>query len=140
NSPTLTSDAAGAAYQWLDCGNNYSQIVGETNQSFTATSSGSYAVEVTQNNCTDTSDCQTVTIIGLQENKTNAIHILPNPTTGILTIEGAEGIASIYDIYGRMVLSANTNALDISKAATGIYFVRVLDEQGKMFVAKVLKE
>ena len=140
NSPTLTSDAAGAAYQWLDCGNNYSQIVGETNQSFTATSSGSYAVEVTQNNCTDTSDCQTVTIIGLQENKTNAIHILPNPTTGILTIEGAEGIASIYDIYGRLVLTTNTNILDISKAATGIYFVRVLDEQGEVYVGKLVKD
>ena len=140
SSPTLTATAAGAAYQWLDCDNNFAQITGETNQSFTATTSGNYAVEVTQNNCTDTSDCQTVTIIGLQENKTNAIHIYPNPTTGLLTIKGVEGIASIYDIYGRLMLTTNTNTLDISQAAMGIYFVRVLDEQGNVYSQKVVKD
>ena len=140
SSPTLTANAIGATYQWLECDNNYAPIAGETNQSYTATSSGSYAVEVTQNNCTDTSDCENVTVVGMQENKKSELRIYPNPTTGILTIEGVEGIASIYDIYGRLVLTANTNTLDISKAAMGIYFVRVLDEQGKVYVAKVLKE
>jgi hypothetical protein len=66
--------------------------------------------------------------------------IYPNPTSGILTIEGVEGIATIYDIYGRLVVTANTNTLDISNAAMGIYFVRVVDEQGKVYVGKVLKE
>ena len=82
----------------------------------------------------------TPTSIAVSENSKNRILIYPNPTTGILTIEGAEGIASVYDIYGRLVLTANTNALDISQAATGIYFVRIVDEQGKVYVAKVMKE
>ena len=68
------------------------------------------------------------------------VYIYPNPTTGILPIERVEGIATVYDIYGRLVLNANTNTLDISNAAMGIYFVRVVDEQGKMYVGKVLKE
>ena len=140
NSPTLTANATGATYQWLDCDNNYAPISGETNQSFTATSSGSYAVEVTQNNCTDTSTCESVTVVGLQEAKKSELFLYPNPTTGILTIEGAEGIASVYNIYGRLVLTANTNTLDISNAAMGIYFVRVVDEQGKIYVGKVVKE
>jgi len=70
----------------------------------------------------------------------STIFLHPNPTTGILTIEGAAETAAVYDIYGRLVLTTNTNILDISQATRGIYFVRVLDEQGKMFVAKVLKE
>ncbi|HIA05158.1 MAG TPA: T9SS type A sorting domain-containing protein [Flavobacteriales bacterium] len=66
--------------------------------------------------------------------------IYPNPTTGILTIEGAEGTTQVYDIYGRLVLTANTNTLDISQAADGIYFVRVVDEQGKVYSCKIVKE
>ena len=123
-----------------NCDNNFAPIAGETNQSFTATSSGSYAVEVTQNNCTDTSDCEAVTVVGLQETKKSELLLYPNPTTGILTIEEVEGMASIYDIYGRRVLTTKTNTLDISNAAMGIYFVRVLDEQGKVYVGKVLKD
>ena len=63
SSPALMANATGAAYQWLDCDNNYSLIAGETNQSFTATANGSYAVEVTQNNCRDTSNCELVTLV-----------------------------------------------------------------------------
>ena len=55
-------------------------------------------------------------------------------------VEGVEGTVSVYDIYGRMVLTTNSNTLDISQAATGIYFVRVVDEQGRVYTAKVVKE
>jgi hypothetical protein len=140
NSPTLTVNTTSGTYQWLDCDNNYAPIAGETNQSFTATANGSYAVEVTQNNCTDTSDCELITVVGLQENKKSELRIYPNPTTGIITITGAEGIATVYDIYGRLVIKSESNSLDISKASDGIYFVRVLDEQGKVYSGKVVKE
>ncbi|HIA36434.1 MAG TPA: T9SS type A sorting domain-containing protein, partial [Flavobacteriales bacterium] len=60
--------------------------------------------------------------------------------TGILTIEGVEGIVSVYDIYGRLVLTTKTNTLDISQSATGIYFVCVLAEQGKVYSQKVVKD
>ncbi len=57
---TLTADLAGATYQWVDCNNNLALIDGATNQSFTATSSGYYAVLVTENGCTELSDCYLV--------------------------------------------------------------------------------
>ena len=47
---------------------------------------------------------------------------------------------TIYDIYGRLVLTTNTHTLDISNAEDGIYFVRVTDEHGKVYVGKVVKE
>jgi hypothetical protein len=68
------------------------------------------------------------------------IKIYPNPTLGNFTIEGAAGMVTIYDIYGRLVLTANTHTLDISNTANGIYFVRVTDKQGRVYVGKVLKE
>lgn len=59
----LTADAAGATYQWLDC-NGYATLSGQTSQGFTAVSSGSYAVIVTQGGCSDTSACYPVYIGG----------------------------------------------------------------------------
>ena len=69
-----------------------------------------------------------------------SVNLFPNPTTGILTIEGAGGLVNVYDMYGRLVLTANSKILDITNAAKGIYFVRVADEQGKEYVGKVVKE
>ena len=62
---TLTAHASDADYKWLNCADEYSNIVGETNQSYTATKSGSYAVEITQGNCADTSDCFEITIVDI---------------------------------------------------------------------------
>jgi len=56
---TLAADAAGATYQWIDCNGN-APISGQTFQSFTANSPGSYAVIITQNGCSDTSACYTI--------------------------------------------------------------------------------
>ena len=57
SSSTLTALAPNATYQWLDCNNNNTPIAGETNQNFSPTSNGNYAVEVTQNGCTAISNC-----------------------------------------------------------------------------------
>ena len=89
---------------------------------------------------TVTLEVQIGTSSGILFNANANIYLYPNPTTGILTIEGVEGIVEIYDIYGRRILTANTNTVDLSNAAMGIYFVRVLDEQEKVYVGKVLKE
>ena len=53
---TLTADASGAAYVWLNC-NGFTTVPNQTGQSFTSTSTGSYAVIITQNGCADTSSC-----------------------------------------------------------------------------------
>ena len=129
NSPTLTAAAAGATYQWLDCDNNFTPITGEVNQSYTATASGNYAVEVTKNNCTDTSDCESVTVVGLQENKVSNIHIHPNPTNDQITIniKGYHGPVEVevYDLSGRLLLTTKFTTLSIKNYAKGIYVFKV---------------
>ena len=70
---TLTADQDNATYQWIDCDNNNSPISGETNQSYTPTVTGNYAVEVTVNGCTSVSECVLVDFTGVDE--------LLNPTT-----------------------------------------------------------
>src|SRR5690606_23152224 len=58
---TLVAQANNLGYQWLDCDNNYSPIPGATNQSYTATVNGNYAVALSNNACADTSACMPIT-------------------------------------------------------------------------------
>ena len=64
---TLIANQFAPGYQWLDCDNNYAIINGETSQSYTASNTGNYAVEITVNNCLDTSDCYLVDFTGIEE-------------------------------------------------------------------------
>lgn len=53
----MTANAAGATYQWINCANGW-WVPAATQQSFTVTNAGSYAVMVTQQGCKDTSNCR----------------------------------------------------------------------------------
>tara|TARA_Y100000813_G_scaffold30453_1_gene19289 strand:- start:5 stop:3169 length:3165 start_codon:yes stop_codon:yes gene_type:complete len=109
NSPILTSDVQGASYQWIDCNNNNSPIVGETNQSFTASVNGDYAVEVTKSNCIDISPCESVNNVGINSNNKINYVLYPNPNDGSFTLErsfGNEQVEiNIYDLSGQSVFS-----------------------------------
>ena len=84
----ITANAAGAACQWLDFDAVYAIISGETAQCFTASTNGDYAVEVTTDNCTDTSACTTITTVGMTETSGfNAVFIYPNPIQEMLHIQ-----------------------------------------------------
>ncbi|WP_417353626.1 LamG-like jellyroll fold domain-containing protein [Flavobacterium alkalisoli] len=59
---TITAAQTDAVYQWVDCNDNNADIEGATNQSFTATESGNYAVRITANGCTVLSECTEIVI------------------------------------------------------------------------------
>ena len=128
NSPTLSANLVGATYQWLDCDNNFAELNGETNQSFTALANGNYAVEVTQNDCADTSACENVSNVGISEIATN-INLHPNPTSDQITIDikGYNGPINIevYDLSGRLIKTTTNTIVSLKKQAKGIYVFRV---------------
>jgi len=77
----LTAEMNGAGYQWLDCDNNYAAIPGETNQSYTASTVGHYAVRIAFSNLCetveiDTSSCHLVQIVDLEELKLNTVELV----------------------------------------------------------------
>lgn len=85
---TIIANNNSASYVWLDCNNNYATIPGETMQSYTSIIGGSFAVELTENGCVDTSNCVSVASIGLIDNTFSSLYtIYPNPTQGEFTIE-----------------------------------------------------
>jgi len=145
---TITSDASGAAYQWLDCDNCMAVIPGETNQSFTAVSSGSYAVEVTENGCTDLSACTEITTVNEIENSLEEQFLAyPNPTTGMITIE-FENAQEYLDIRlmsatGQMVETTSIRnsakkELEI-KGPSGNYFIEISDSNGRRVILSIIK-
>ncbi|MDD2387651.1 MAG: PKD domain-containing protein, partial [Bacteroidales bacterium] len=105
---TALANGFGVTYQWLDCNNNLEPLVGETAQSFTATIDGSYALEVSENDCIGTSSCYSVTLEGIFQNTYGTeILVYPNPTNGRLTVDLGnvypETSVNIYDVNGKLV-------------------------------------
>ena len=81
SSSTLTALAPNATYQWLDCNNNNTPVAGETNQNFSPTSNGNYAVEVTQNGCTAISNCYQINnLMSVSVSALNPIYCNGNTT------------------------------------------------------------
>ncbi len=72
----------------------------------------------------------------------NEVNIYPVPSTGVLTIEGViKGqIIELYNYTGQKLISTisdkNTMQFDISNYANGIYFIKILNTNGTVFVTK----
>jgi hypothetical protein len=132
---TLRAQAvdSGTTYKWLNCA-DLKPIPGETNATFTATSSGEYAVEVTFNNCVKKSECFTISSkadINVLKSSYK-IQLFPNPTSDklILSLEGIERAdISLTDIHGKVILHKlglfDKDFISLSNLESGIYFVKV---------------
>jgi len=147
--PIIASNAFGAIYQWLDCENAMALIVGATNQYYSVTQEGVYAVQLTQNGCTDTSACTPMNLQGLNTMVGNAkISLYPNPTDGLFKLDLGqmynEITIKIADLQGREVKRqqvSNQQYLELElKEATGVYLVHVLSENEVISVIRLVKE
>jgi predicted outer membrane repeat protein len=133
NQPSITANAANASYRWLDCTNNYAIIPGETAQVFTATANGSYAVEVTELGCIDTSVCTTISNIGLAENTSSRVLVYPNPAHDVLQISNLwpASVKRIVLINAlgqevRVLQTTDTQVhVNIEGLTPGVYFVHI---------------
>lgn len=146
---SITATEGNGIYQWLDCDNNYAIIAGETSQSFTASVNGNYAVEVNANGCVDTSACELINIVNIDElNSSNSIVVFPNPIKSQVSLNfGAEisvGDITVLDAFGRKLKSINFKSRsEISfslNETAGIYFIHVKDENNNLTILKVVKE
>ena len=148
DSVSITANATGASYQWLDCGNGKAVIPGETAKSFTATVNGDYAVEVTENGCTDTSICVTITKVGIIENDFGSIlSIFPNPTTGKFNIDLGQAYhdvsITVSNILGQLISNqqfGTKQQMSIDLAGPeGFYLIEIQTGEGKSATLKVMR-
>jgi len=77
-----------------------------------------------------------------------ALRLYPNPANNELRITNYElrdGVIEIYDVYGRRLLSnhlitsSSHHLINISSLSSGVYFIRLIDEQGSA-VQRFIKE
>lgn len=143
----LTANAIGATYQWINCNNGNMPITGQTNQSFTATSNGSYAVVVTQNLCSGTSSCHNITTVGIAENSfATTVNIYPNPFTSQTNISFSEEQKNtrikIMDVLGKeistRIFTGKELIIEKGEMKAGIYFLQIIDVNKNMVNKKIV--
>ena len=78
---------------------------------------------------------------GVDENEAenDVITISPNPTNGLVRIEGATvAEAQVYNTLGQLVKTVqNTNEMDMSALPEGVYLLRMTAKDGRQHVGKV---
>lgn len=126
----LFADASGAQLQWLDCNNGFAEVPGATGTQFTPSVDGSYAVEVTQNGCTDTSACYAVVGVGIDEVHNDPFHAWFDAVNDVLIVTDAHGaVLTVTDATGRPVRTGLIVGplwnVSLAGLANGQYFVDV---------------
>jgi uncharacterized delta-60 repeat protein len=147
NALTITANQSSATYQWIDCNTN-TAIGGETNQSYTATTNGSYAVVVTLNGCSDTSACVIISTVGINQYSklTAQSSIYPNPfsvtTTFQLDNVLTNATLTVYNTFWQTVkeiknINGQTIIFHRENLESGLYFIH-LTQDNKMISADKL--
>ncbi|HAW53311.1 MAG TPA: hypothetical protein DCX54_13445 [Flavobacteriales bacterium] len=145
----LTADQNNAdGYRWLDCTNSYAAISGATSRTYTVTKDGNYAVEITMNDCVDTSDCIAIVNIGIENSsKQFDVSIFPNPADDFVQIDFGKVVADcqieISDLTGGLMYRAelynsNKHLVNTGDFASGVYLL-TLSSQGSKEFYRIIK-
>ena len=87
---------------------------------------------------------------GIANHSDNILSLYPNPTTGIVTLQLTPGTCNLkpeiqlFDIYGQrlqiMPVRGETTQIDLSRYATGVYLIKLVNNGNVTAVRKVVKE
>lgn len=145
NGDTLTANAQNAQVQWLDCNNGFSVINGATAAQYQPGIAGNYAALVSQNNCTDTTQCFTVVPTGKSDTVIDfSMRLFPNPIRDEATIFlSGNWQATALEMTNSLgqkvlhipVLSGPSYSLHRNEMPAGLYYL-FLKKGGEMVAVK----
>ena len=144
NSDTLFASTAAATYVWYF---NGTVIPGASSQSYFPTQNGNYQVQAV-----DAGGCASAisfpyNYLSLEISSgdmTHKLSLFPNPSSGIVTIEGAFSWASNYkvivtDLIGKIVFNGERQyKVDLSSFENGMYQFTVYTEDGRKLTQKLM--
>lgn len=125
------------AYRWFRCDSvlGLVELIGQQAAILDITEFKYYAVEITKDGCTDTSDCYTK-ILGLNDHSSIKAVVYPNPSSKNFNVEiegYAKGEYQVVDISGQVILhnsfEGKTFHLELEESE-GIYFLIIKTDQG----------
>ena len=133
---TLIANQQGATYQWIHCNNGFQIIPNENQISYTPITGGSYAVQVTLNGCTNTSECITAITANLNENEYSfIINLYPNPNSGTFTFETTlTGKYLVMNNLGQIITEFNVEypsqkEVTLDTPSKGVYYIKHTENQ-----------
>lgn len=140
NNNTLVASVSplNVQFQWMDCTSGQ-PISGETGRTFAPSSPGSYAVIITEGNCTDTSECIDMNFVGLVNHDLQVFSYWPNPVRNTLTItypdQFKNSSLTIHSMTGKVVFRANTGGNGnqdsfILNIPSGLYIMELANQEG----------
>jgi len=122
---------------------SYLWSTGDTTSSITITPSETtpYSVTVSNGPCQGTAEITVTVTTGVHQHPLQEIVLYPNPTTGMIHIQGGDIISvQLTDIAGQLVaVYEKQNVLDLSHLAAGVYNLRIVTPDG-VAVRKVVKQ
>lgn len=145
NENYLLANATSATYQWINCTSNQ-PVSGAINQSFVPTINGEFAVIVTQNACSDTSECYSFSAAGINQSMFGLMSVFPNPTQNAFQISFpiwlSEAKIDIYDFTGKKIYNKLISGNELfvvfgEELPKGIYFIEARTSN-QLFVGKVV--
>ena len=137
------------SYQWLDCNDNFSPIMGATSAVFNPSEDGSYAVLITSNGCEEQSNCENVEAMSVSEIQPVPISIFPNPTKNIVNVQlnqVAEQVTIVItDLVGKncgSVSAQHANAIEVSLESLqdGVYLINCEVNSNQTMVKRIIKQ
>ena len=134
-SVTLTASGADS-YLWS---------TGETSESITVSPTANTTYSVAGTNaygCTDETSFEVTVVQGTAEAQEARFTVWPNPTTGVLHLEGKDiANVEVMNMLGQVVWKTEAaEAIDLSGLENGMYFLMVRDKNGLKGVTKIIKE
>jgi len=86
-------------------------------------------------------DCGTAAISELDE---TSFAVYPNPVKDVLTINTNNSVIIsqiiLYDVMGKQLIATTNTTLDISNLNKGVYFIRIMTSDKKVFTKKIIKQ
>lgn len=111
-------------------------ITGESGSTITPLADGVYTVQATNDTCVSAvSDDFSYSTVGVSIDELNDFSIYPNPTNGIISLNGNHALISsleLLDVSGKVisVFEPSIKTIDAVGAAPGVYFLRVSTSEG----------
>ena len=143
----LTAEANGYEYQWIDC-STLEPIDGATAQSFEPMADGEYAVVISTDACSVSSDCFVVTPVRTSEQQVlSQLSVYPNPVQESLTIDMGmsfdEFKITVLNLDGRQIQSqkySDTQYAEITlDGSPGVYILAVESKDAKS-ILRLIKQ